>query len=80
MALASAIARYDEVAVTTDKVIAGIDDLGQAVPVPRDAPWFPQDIDAWSVRWVLVHIIQETSRHAGHADMVRQQIDGVTGF
>jgi hypothetical protein len=78
--LASIVGRYDEIATATDKAIAGIDDLGQAVPVPRDAPWFPSDVDAWSVRWVLVHIIQETSRHAGHADIVREHLDGATGY
>jgi hypothetical protein len=31
------------------------------------------------MRWVLVHLIEETGRHAGHADIVRQQIDGSTG-
>ena len=55
-------------------------DLGAAVPVPRDAPWFPQDVDAWSVRWVLLHVIEETARHAGHADIIRESIDGATAF
>ncbi|HET6703472.1 DinB family protein, partial [Amycolatopsis sp.] len=67
--LAGALARYDEVAARTAEVIAGIDDLGQAVPVPKGVPWFPQDVEAWSVRWVLLHLIQETARHAGHADI-----------
>ncbi len=43
-------------------------------------PWFPDDIDAWTVRWVLLHLIEETARHAGHADMVREAIDGATAF
>jgi hypothetical protein len=50
------------------------------VPVPRDAPWFPRDVDAWSVRWVLLHLIAETARHAGHADIIREAIDGATAF
>ena len=33
-----------------------------------------------SLRWVLVHMIEETARHAGHADIIREQIDGVTGY
>lgn len=33
-----------------------------------------------SLRWVLVHMIEETSRHAGHADILREQIDGTTGY
>lgn len=48
--------------------------------MPRDSPWFPSDVDAWSVRWVLLHLITETARHAGHADMVRESIDGATAF
>lgn len=78
--LVGVLAYYDDVAATTEKTIAGIDDLGRAVPVPRDSPWFPKDVEAWSVRWVLTHIIQETSRHAGHADMVRERIDGATAY
>jgi uncharacterized damage-inducible protein DinB len=78
--LAGAIANYEAVARRTESVIAGIADLGQPVPVPKGVPWFPQDIDAWSVRWVLLHLIQETCRHAGHADIVREAVDGATAF
>ncbi|WP_310781773.1 DinB family protein [Mycobacterium sp. Z3061] len=55
-------------------------DLDAAVPVPRDAPWFPKDVDAWSVRWVFLHVINELARHAGHADIVRESIDGATMY
>jgi uncharacterized damage-inducible protein DinB len=78
--LASVLARYDEVASETEAVIAGIADLGQAVPVPQGVPWFPRDVQAWSVRWVLLHLIEETARHAGHADIVRESPDGATAF
>jgi Protein of unknown function (DUF664) len=71
---------YDQACRNTDKIIGSIEDLGQAVPVPRGVPWFPKDIDAWSVRWVLLHLIQETARHAGHADIIRESIDGGTSF
>jgi len=77
--LADVLALLDAVAAETEAIIATIDDLGQAVPVP-DAPWFPDDVDAWSVRWVLLHLIEETARHAGHADMVREALDGATAF
>jgi hypothetical protein len=43
-------------------------------------PWFPDGVEAWSVRWVLLHLIEETARHAGHADIVRESIDGATAF
>ena len=55
-------------------------DLGAPVPVPRDAPWFPKDVDAWSVRWVAMHLVEELARHAGHADIVRESIDGATMY
>ena len=49
-------------------------------PCPRACPGFPQDLDAWSVRWVLLHLVEETARHAGHADIVRESIDGATMY
>ena len=78
--LADVFSLYDEVAKETEAAIAGIADLSQPVPVPQGVPWFPDDVDAWSVRWVLLHLIQETARHAGHADIVREMIDGATAF
>ena len=78
--LTGAIAAYDGAAARTASVIAGVADLDQGVPVPKGVPWFPPDLDAWSVRWVLVHLIQETARHAGHADIVREAVDGATAF
>jgi uncharacterized damage-inducible protein DinB len=78
--LADALARYDAVAKETEAVIAGITDLDRPVPVPKGVPWFPDDVDAWSVRWVLLHLIEEIARHAGHADIVRESIDGATMY
>jgi uncharacterized damage-inducible protein DinB len=78
--LASVLDRYAAVAAETEAFVAGIPDLGQPVPVPRDVPWFPSDVEAWSVRWVLLHLIQETARHAGHADIIRESLDGATAL
>jgi hypothetical protein len=39
---------------------------------------FPPD-PAVSLRWVMVHLVEETARHAGHADILREQLDGRTG-
>jgi hypothetical protein len=55
-------------------------DLDAAVPVPHNIPWFPKDLDAWSVRWVVLHVINELARHAGHADIIRETIDGATMY
>lgn len=76
--IASVVALYDEVAAQTEALVAELD-LDAPVPVP-DAPWFPKDVEAWSVRWVLLHCIEETSRHAGHADILRECVDGATGY
>ncbi len=32
------------------------------------------------LRWVLTHMIEETARHAGHADLLREELDGATGY
>jgi uncharacterized damage-inducible protein DinB len=76
--LESLLAEYDRVAAETEALTADLD-LGHPVPVP-DQPWYPKDLKAWSVRWVLLHLIEETARHAGHADIVRESIDGATTF
>ncbi|MUL66657.1 hypothetical protein BOO86_19450 [Mycobacterium sp. CBMA 234] len=63
----------------TLKVLAEAD-LDALVPVPHDVPWFPADVDHWSVRWVAMHIVEELSRHAGHADIIRETIDRATMY
>jgi uncharacterized damage-inducible protein DinB len=70
--LAGALERYRDTARRTDAVIGGVDDLGREVPLPA-AAWFP---DGCTVRWVVLHLIEETARHAGHADIIREALDG----
>ncbi len=77
--LAELLARFDAVASATEQAIPSLD-LSAPVPVPRGAPWFPRDVEAWSVRWVLLHLIEEVARHAGHADIVRESLDGATMY
>ena len=72
--LAGALDKYEEAAARTNATIASIDDLGRRVPLPA-APWFP-DPERCTVRWILSHLIEETARHAGHADIIREAIDG----
>lgn len=55
-------------------------DLDTAVPVPHEVPWFPADVDFWTVRWVVLHLIEELTRHAGHADIIRESSDGATMY
>jgi hypothetical protein len=78
--LADIFASSDAVAAETERIVRAVPDLGQAVPVPPGVPWYPDDLDAWSVRWVLMHVVAETARHAGHADIVREALDGATAF
>jgi uncharacterized damage-inducible protein DinB len=77
--LAAALDAYQRTADETDALIRGLD-LEHPVPVPKGVPWFPDDVEAWSVRWVLLHLIEETARHAGHADIVRETVDGATMY
>ena len=78
--LEAALAHLDEVARETEQVVGALESLDQPVPIPKGVPWFPQDIDAWTVRWVLLHLIEEVGRHAGHADIIRESIDGATMY
>jgi uncharacterized damage-inducible protein DinB len=55
-------------------------DLDAEVPVPQEIPWFPKGLKAWSVRWVILHVINELARHSGHADIIRESIDGATMY
>jgi hypothetical protein len=55
-------------------------DLDAAVPVPTEIAWFPKNLKAWSVRWVILHVINELARHSGHADIIRESIDGATMY
>lgn len=66
--------RYDEVAARTDELVATLPDLELSHPLPP-APWFAPG-EKWSARRVFMHIIAETAQHAGHADILRETIDG----
>ncbi|TDC31554.1 DinB family protein [Kribbella albertanoniae] len=69
----SVVAAYREAVRQANEVIAGYVDL--TAPAP---PTARKGSEA-SMRWLLVHMIEETGRHAGHVDILREQIDGATG-
>src|ERR1700742_549046 len=73
--VADLLAQYAQVAAETEAIVARLD-LDQPVPVPQGVPWFPDDVDAWTVRWVLLPLTEEIARHAGPPDIVRETIDG----
>jgi uncharacterized damage-inducible protein DinB len=72
--LAGLLEDYDEVARRTDQIVATLPDLDVSHPLP-EAPWFEPGA-RWSARRVLLHVIAETSQHAGHADIIRESLDG----
>ena len=72
--LAGALAAYEAVAARTDALVGSLPDLDADHALPP-APWF-QPGARWSARRVLLHLIAETSQHAGHADILRETIDG----
>lgn len=72
--LASVLAEYAAVAHRTDELIAALPDMDATQPLP-EAPWFESGV-RWSARQVLLHVIAETAQHAGHADIIRESLDG----
>ncbi|MFF0684917.1 DinB family protein [Streptomyces albogriseolus] len=72
--LAGVLEAYAEVARHTEEVVAGLPDLNASWPLPK-APWF-EGRPEWSARRVLLHILAETAQHAGHADIIRESLDG----
>ncbi|MEX5708219.1 DinB family protein [Parafrankia sp. FMc6] len=72
--LTGLLADYEATAERTTEVVGSLPDLGVTRPLP-EAPWFEPGA-RWSMRRVLLHIIAETSQHAGHADIIRESLDG----
>jgi hypothetical protein len=71
--LAGVLADYEEVARRTEALLPSLD-LDSSQPLPK-APWFEPGA-RWSARRVLMHVIAETAQHAGHADIIREALDG----
>ena len=72
--LAGLLAEYAEVAAGTDELVRTLPDLDAAHPLP-EAPWFTPGATR-SARRVFLHVVAETAQHAGHADILRESIDG----
>ncbi|MEV5594087.1 DinB family protein [Streptomyces sp. NPDC052496] len=76
--VASVLAFWDEVARRTEEFVRSLPDLNATFPLP-EAPWYPPKAEQ-SMRWLVLHLIEETARHAGHADIIRESLDGKTAF
>ena len=72
--LADVLARYEQVAARTDALVESLPDLDLSHPLPP-APWFAPGATR-SARRVFLHIVAETAQHSGHADIIRETIDG----
>jgi len=68
LTVAAALAAYRERAAATEAAV-------RALPLSAPCRWGDQT----DLRWVLLHLINETARHAGHADATRELLDGTTG-
>ncbi len=75
---ASWLEAYARVAAETEEIVNGLPDLARDAALP-EAPWFPKG-SRRTARWILLHLIEETARHAGHADIIRESLDGRTAF
>jgi hypothetical protein len=71
--LEGVLANYAAAAARTDALLATVD-LNSSQPLP-EAPWFAPGA-RWTARRVLTHIVAETAQHAGHADILRESLDG----
>lgn len=69
--IGSVVAFFDEEVELSDQIIAGQTDLDRVIDAGGRMT---------SVRWVLLHLIEEIGRHAGHADILRELIDESTGY
>ena len=65
------VAGYREQAAVSREITAGLE---------LDAPCARPDLADRNLRWVLLHLIEETARHAGHADIIRETLDGTRGM
>ena len=68
--IAGHIAAYRETAARTEQIVNALPSL--------DAMCRNEQAAQWNARWILLHLIEETARHAGHADIIRESLDGAT--
>lgn len=72
--LAGLLEEYETIARRTEEIVASLSDLDASRELPK-APWFEPGA-RWSARRILLHVLAETAQHAGHADIIRESLDG----
>jgi uncharacterized damage-inducible protein DinB len=75
--LAGLLGQYTAAAHRTEESVVALPDLDWSVPLPK-TPWSPPETVHWSARRILLHLIRETAQHAGHADIIREALDGAS--
>ncbi len=68
------LGQWDALAENTARLIREVDSLDVSIPTPT-TPWVPERV-WWTVRFILLHIFREISQHSGHADIIRESLDG----
>jgi uncharacterized damage-inducible protein DinB len=73
--LAVLLDEYAAATRATEEAVLSLPDLDATVPLP-EAPWAPGVVVRWSRRRILLQLLRETAQHAGHADIIRETLDG----
>ncbi|MEV6646882.1 DUF664 domain-containing protein [Amycolatopsis sp. NPDC051371] len=73
--LAHWVSAYASAATETDAYVRSLPSLDVEVQLPM-TPWSPPEPQFWSARRIVLHLIHETAQHAGHADIIRESLDG----
>lgn len=69
------LSAYAEAAAATDEYVRSLPSLDVSVQLPT-TPWSPPEPQFWTARRIVLHLIHETAQHAGHADIIRESLDG----
>lgn len=75
--LAGLVEEYRDAARATEEAVAALEGLDRSVPLPT-TPWSPPEPVHWPARRILLHLLRETAHHAGHADVIREALDGAS--
>lgn len=73
--LAGLLDSFHAAAAEFDRTVREEPDLDRRLTLPR-YPWSPREPVVWTVRHVLLHVFREIAHHSGHADIIREELDG----